>query len=81
MIDIGIHHPFDFVEEERLIEGTIVYDLSSISIKITANVTQALLINVANGNQNFMVVTPHSHTIGDNTVLSTFITGAKELHL
>jgi len=75
MIDLGIHSPFEYVEQRKDVDGSLVYKLESISIKLTALATEVLLINVDSGTQNVMTLNNYTHTIGDDTVKSCLVTG------
>ena len=76
MIDIGIHHQFDFVEQQKEVTDQIVYELQSISMKLTANVTEAKLINIDTGIEQGLNITNHTHQINGEDVDSCQILGS-----
>lgn len=75
MIDLGIHSMFDWVEQRKEVDPNIIYDLSSITLKLSVEVTYCKLININTGAETSMSVVNNTHDIGENTIKSSKITG------
>ena len=75
MLELGIHHAFDFVDENTSVDESIVYYMPTINMRLTVEVEYCKLINVETGAEVTMQVTNFTHTVKEVEIKSSKING------